>query len=170
MKKLIGLALILLSLSSVVSAETSGTGTKDQFNLRFWDGTFAYNQLIVSSVEHQSNIVRFELSGSEVNLGAQLEGNPNTWSWKDKVDFYLRKSSCQINIEAPNVRCEEAKTSVNITWTVNQKITKTYDGLVTDLKVVASKGIVHVSFKVPSDENFAPVNEDITVSFFTSFF
>ncbi|MCR9203082.1 MAG: hypothetical protein NXH75_00785 [Halobacteriovoraceae bacterium] len=154
----------LIALTVALSANAQ------EFNLRFWDGTFAYNELIVKSAPHQNNIASFELKGSQLNLGSLIEGNPQTWSLRDRVTFSLQKSACKIDTETPFVQCADEKVFVRLSWTINNKISKSYEGLVTNLKVLGSKQVVSVSFTIPSDEQFAPLNEDINVTFFSSHF
>lgn len=166
-KSVVILFLSMLTLSSF-SAETDQT---EEINLRFWDGTFAYNELLVSSVAHQNNLLKITLKGSQISLGTQLEGTSPLWSWKDKMELFVRKSDCQIDLENTTVQCDINRTSVSaLTWMVSQTVTKTYDGLIENVRIVANKGIVNVSFKVPSDENFTPHQEEINVSFFLTFF
>lgn len=142
-----------------------------EINLRFWDGTFAYNELTVNSVAHQPSLLKIVLKGSQINLGGQLEGSEVLWGWKDRLELFVRKKDCPIDVENERVQCDIKKTSVSaLTWMVSQTITKTYDGLIENVRIVANKGIVNVSFKVPSDENFTPHQEEINVSFFLTFF
>jgi hypothetical protein len=145
--------------------------SEDNFNLRFWDGTFAYNELNVNSLEHNPTLVKITLQGSQINLGQKIEGTPETWSWRDRLELFVKRDDCQIDLEGKAVLCEIEKTSVsNLTWMVNLKITKSYNGLIQNVRISGSKASVSVSFDVPSDEDFSPANERVNVQFFTIFF
>jgi len=142
----------------------------EDINLRFWDGTFAYNQLIVKSHSHQDNILTLSLSGSQINLGAQLEGLGETWSSKDLVEITLRKSDCTVDVEGMRVNCKSDRLLATVRWTVNSTITKTFHGLVNNLNVAASKQVVSFNFKMETTDDFQPHNEDISVTFFGTHF
>ena len=162
------LLLTLLTLGTLAQTHAQG----HNFELRFWDGTFAYNQLIVKSNPHQNNIMTMELSGSQINLGSQLEGLPQMWSARDRMVFSMPKDKCEtLDIENKAVRCQADRLFVgNLTWQISQRFTKTYSGIVENLTVVANQGIASVTFKVPADEDFTPHQETVSVHFFTNFF
>ncbi len=142
-----------------------------EFDLRFWDGSFAYNELLVSSHEHNPHLVKITLKGSEINLGQQIEGAAPTWSWRDRLELFVKKDDCQIDLENTTVLCQLQKASVtNLTWMVNQKVTKSFHGLIENIRISGTKQAVNVSFDIPSDEDFTPANSSVNIQFFTSFF
>lgn len=145
--------------------------TPQEVNFRFWDGTFAYNELVVVSQPHQPNLLKVTLKGSQINLGAQIEGTQLVWSWRDRLELFVKRDDCEINHEEETVSCQIERASVSeLTWMVNSKIRKTYDGLINDVVISGSKQAVSVSFNIPGDEDFTPVNPRIDVNFFTTFF
>jgi len=156
---------------SILFITTIATAQAEEINMRFWDGTFAYNELTVKSFPHQSNLLTLKLSGSLINLGQQIEGLGPVWSSGDVVEVILNKKDCLISGDKKEIECTKAQQYVhNLTWAVNSKIKKSYTGIITSLKVVANKNSVNFSFTIPSDEFFTPANEDISVSFRNTFF
>ena len=144
----------------------------DNFELRFWDGTFAYNQLIVKSVPGQNNIVSMALSGSQINLGSQIEGLPQLWSHRDLMQFSIAKADCEtFDRDNKAIRCSKDRLFVgNLTWQISQRLSKTYSGIVEDFTVFANDKIVSVKFKIPADEDFTPHQDEVNVTFFLTFF
>lgn len=63
--------LIVLFLSLLVTTNIFAQGD-DPINMRFWDGTFAYNQLLVETEARNPSFVNFTLTGSQIDLGGQL--------------------------------------------------------------------------------------------------
>lgn len=163
----------LISLSILLAFTfTVGAAQAENFELRFWDGTFAYNQLIVKSNPHQRNIVTMVLSGSQINLASQIEGLPQIWSHRDRMEFSMRKSDCEtLDVQNKEIACATDRIFVgNLTWQTSQRIAKTYSGIVENISILATDKFVTVKFKVPSDEDFTPHQEEVTVSFPVSFF
>lgn len=164
MKKLTLILTLLTSLTTLGSVP--GQSQIGEINLRFWDGTFAYNQLLVNAPSLQSNFLVLKVSGGQINLGGQLEGSAPIWSSNDLFEVSLSKKDCQLDLDQKILDCEKKQTYVsNLRWEVNEKISKTYTGLIHNLKISASDSGVNVSFSVPSDEHFSPANEDISISF-----
>ena len=168
MFKSISLSFLLAFIFTIGSADAQG----DSFEMRFWDGTFAYNQLIVTPVASQPNIVRMRLRGSQINLGSQIEGLPQIWSARDLMDFTFVKAECdEFDVKNMVVRCSKDKVYVgNLTWQTSQRFSRTFSGVVEDVEVVANKKMVTVKFKAPSDDDFTPHQDTVIVTFPLTFF
>jgi hypothetical protein len=138
--------------------------------MEFWDGTFAYNKLVVKEHQFQGNIITLELSGSTLELGPQIENGPKAWGTEDRIIVTVRKSECQFDFEVKKIECDVNRVSGRITWTVNNRLSKTLDTVFTNLRVKASSktdffGSVKMDLTIPADEYFTPANEDISVDF-----
>lgn len=139
---------------------------QEGLNLDFWDGTFAYNRLVVKSVQHQRGLLNLRLSGSTLGLGEQLEGEALGWAPDELLDIHVSKKECDIDRELKRVSCDIDKVLVGpLRWSVNRKINKTYRGMIHELRIVADREGVSVRFRVPSDEFFSPHFENIQVEF-----
>lgn len=138
--------------------------------MEFWDGTFAYNKLVVKEHQFQGNIITLELSGSTLGLGLQIENGSKVWGTQDRIIVTVRKSDCEFDFEAKELECDVNRVSGRITWTVNHRLSKTLDTIFTNLKVKASSSSnftasVKMDLTLPTDEFFTPANEDISVDF-----
>jgi len=137
--------------------------------LDFWDGTFAYNRLTLTEHEFQSNILTLELSGSTLGLGDQIEGLGKTWGTSDKILVSIPKSNCDVDFNEKALRCQVAKVSGRISWTINHRVSKTLNTIFENLIVEASgnsfRSNVRLEVSLPSDAFFTPVNETIIIDF-----
>lgn len=136
------------------------------FSLDFWDGTFAYNRLVVKSVEHQKRLLNLRLSGSTLGPAEQLEGEAFGWAPDELLNIFISEEDCDIDIDLKSVSCVLDKVlAAPLCWSVNQKINKAYRGMILELHIVADRENVSVSFRVPSDDLFSPHLENIRVDF-----
>lgn len=162
MKATITLALLILSTLSFAQGTLPRT-------MEFWDGTFAYNKLIVKEHQFQSNIVTLELSGATLGLGDQMEGIGKTWGLGDKVLVTVRKDDCQIDFEKRAIDCAVKKASGTVSWTLNHRVSKSIKSLLENIKVHARgeqfSSKVMFEFSVPSDEFFTAANDTILIDF-----
>ena len=137
--------------------------------MEFWDGTFAYNKLIVKESQIQRNILTLELTGSTLGLGDKMEGIGETWGSGDKVLVSVRKDSCQTDFTKRTIDCDVKSVSGTVSWTINSKVTKSIRTRLVHLKVKAMGGSVGTQvkfeFSVPSDQYFTPANDPIIVDF-----
>lgn len=165
MKKLGLVALSILSINGYGAFPHEPSGP--QVNLRFWDGSFAYNELNVVSTGPTNRFLDITLKGAELKIGHRIEGNDRLWG-QDNLHLTLRVEDCsEISTAKENqvVVCEKEQAYVTLSWRAGANINKTYSGPINNIKIEARHSTVEVSFKVPSDDDFKPAQEDIDVSF-----
>lgn len=123
--------------------------------INIWDGSFAYNRLIVNEHKHQDNIVTIYLSGATLGIGEQMAGTSKVWSASDLVRITLRKESCEINKVAQTIECDQPRrVTATITWDDTPVTTRTYHGVIENIKVSGQPSGASVSFDISENDHF----------------
>ncbi|MAF76966.1 MAG: hypothetical protein CME60_02305 [Halobacteriovoraceae bacterium] len=161
--------LITLIFSLIITTMTMAQNAPR--SLDFWDGTFAYNRLIVKEHDFNGHTLSLELTGSTLEIGPKIEGIAPTWGPRDKVLVNVRKKDCDVDFINKSLNCLINSASGSITWSINGKLSKSLSTVLKDIKVEASGAQfgaqVKFSFSIEGDEWFTPANEELIFDFDT---
>ncbi len=151
MKHLITSLILLTSLTAY-----SQNNPQPEQVIEFWDGTFMYNRLNVTVHPFAEHLYTVELSGSTLGIGNQMDGANESWTPQDRVVVTFQKSACDLNQTEKTLVCDHPKpVSANITWGINQAITKTYHWSIQNIKIDADSNQATMSFEITPNEHFS---------------
>ncbi len=151
MKNLIASLILMTSMTAL-----GQSNPQPEQVIQFWDGTFMYNQLNVTSHPWSDHLYTFELSGSTLGIGNQVGGVGLSWTPRDRVSVTFRKSACDLDQEAKTLVCDHpAPVSAVITWGENSVVSKTYHGSIQNIKIDGDREQATMSFEIAPNQDFS---------------